>query len=100
MNSTTLSILRYKEVYNGNDLASCIGNARCDDTCRLASSLWNAKGLESMMTWFEFRSKVDEYLAENSVDPQEVTVEYLELPSTGRLEDLEINIEEGFLATF
>lgn len=46
------------------------------------------------MTWFEFRSKVDEYLAENQIDLQEVEIWYLELPSTGRLEDLEIGQNE------
>jgi hypothetical protein len=45
------------------------------------------------MTWFEFRSKVDEFLAENSIDPQEVDILYLDLPSTERIEDLEVDVD-------
>lgn len=44
------------------------------------------------MTWFEFRSKVDEYLAENKIDPQEVEIWYLEICDLA--ENLEIGVDE------
>lgn len=54
------------------------------------------------MTWFEFRSKVDEYLDEHSVDPQEIEILYLNLvlpdENDGELE-VEIN-KDGFLCCY
>lgn len=44
------------------------------------------------MTWFEFRSKVDEYLAENSIDPQEVEIWYFEI--CDKIENLEVGVEK------
>lgn len=44
------------------------------------------------MTWFEFRSKVDEYLAENQIDPQEVEIWYFEIRD--KIENLEVVVEK------
>lgn len=53
------------------------------------------------MTWFEYKSKVDEYLAENSIDPQEIQILYLNLVLPDEEGELEVEVnKDGFLCSY
>lgn len=53
------------------------------------------------MTWFEFRSKVDEYLDEHSIDPQETEILYLNLVLPDEEGELEVEVnKDGFLCSY
>ncbi len=45
------------------------------------------------MTWFEFKSKVDEYLAENSLDPQEIEIWYFDFFEGVKVEQMDVHTE-------